>query len=108
MIYDLAPGVNIETDGDSPAGGAHIIDAEALEKARERWNGAKRQTPKLHEEIARSLGAHVYVPPTDETTHIAVDAALLAEALDDETLERVTGVPADVARRIAEGSQTDT
>jgi hypothetical protein len=104
VIYELAPGVLIQTGSSDPSGGKHLLDEAQLEKARDRWSDAKRQTRRLHEEIAQSLGAEAYdpPPPEDAAPSIAVDVSALADVLDDEQLERVTGLPADAVRRIGQ------
>lgn len=109
MIYELAPGVLIQTPSDDPSGGKHVLDEEQIDDARERLE--KGQEPRA---IARRLGAELFEPPPEpdaEAPQLAVDLAGLVAVVGAEEAARLAGIPQDVLERLAEAAdpagQTD-
>lgn len=103
MIYELAPGVLIQTPSDDPAGGKHLLDEEQLDDARARLE--KGQRP---DRIAERLGAKLYEPPEEpdrSSPQLAVDLEGLAAAVGRDEAARLAGVPPELLDRLLEPPQ---
>lgn len=79
-IYDLEPGVLIETDDE------HLLDEEELAQARDRHAGGVKL-----ERIAKDLGARPFSAPAETTRHVAVDYDALVDALGPERAAELLG-----------------
>lgn len=91
MIYDVAPGVLIETD--------EPISEEELEDARSRyWRGQKRAT------IAKALGGRVVEPESNPAVTVNVDLAKLAALVQVGEISDLTGLPVETLERMIAAS----
>lgn len=87
MIYDLAPGVLVETPDD------RLLDDDELAAARDRY-----ATGDSLEKVAKSLRAKPWSPPAaDGARHVAVDYDALVAALGSEKSAELIGFPRPAA-----------
>lgn len=71
FLYDLEPGVIVETE--------NPLDEQELEKARADY--LERPSKRRHEAVAQALGGTVYKPGSRPVARVAVDPAELAQLL---------------------------
>lgn len=91
MIYDVAPGVLVETD--------EPISEDELEDARSRHErGQKPET------IARHLGGRVVEPEPNPAVTVNVDLARLAALVQVDEISDLTGLPVETLERMIAAS----
>ena len=88
MIYDVAPGVLIETPDD------RLLDEDELAQARDRYATGKVSL----ERVARDVGAKAYsAPEAPRTVQVAVDYDQLVEMLGAEKAAELLGAQPEPA-----------